>query len=188
MEEEKDIFSFDLSHDVYIYTILRDAKSLFQSEAVSRGIVIEEPKPMEIPFPHLKGSTPHLKKVFVNLLSNAVKYSFDGYSERKKPIKIICRPVYSSTGCFYCVEISNYGVGILPDEKEKVFEYGYRGRLARDRNRFGSGIGLPTVKKIVEKHGGKVDIDSYIDGPIYEGSKLHPYKTSVKVYLPLEKR
>ena len=124
-------------------------------------------------------------EVFTNLLNNAVKYSFDGTSNHKSQIKIVCKPVYGQNGNYYCIEISNHGVGIMPDELEKVFYYGYRGKMARDRNRFGSGLGLPAVKKIIEGHGGYIDIDSVLEGRAFDGSKLNPYKTTVKIFLPL---
>jgi len=179
MAEEKDIYRFDTKEKVNLHGIIRDAIELYRSEAFERGILLNDPVPRDIPFPTIKGSAPHLRKVFINLMNNAVKYSFDGYPGHFRFVDTICRP----SGKYYCVEISNLGIGIMPDEIEKVFEYGYRGKMARDRNRFGSGLGLPTVKRIVEKHDGKVEAESKIVGS-YDGSKRNPYKTTLRVFLP----
>jgi signal transduction histidine kinase len=185
MAEEKDIYDFDLSQSVNIYTVIREAIDLFRNEAFFRGILIDGPRSMDMAFPHISGSKPHLRKVFANLLNNAVKYSFDGTPEFKRHIEIICRPIFRQKGTYYCIEVSNHGVGVLPDELEKVFEFGYRGKMARDRNRFGSGLGLPAVKKIVERHNGDITLDSVLDGESFDGSKLNPYKTTIKIFLPL---
>jgi signal transduction histidine kinase len=187
MAEEKDIYNFDLSHDVPLYHVIREAVELYRQEAFSRKILINGPIPNLTPFPKIKGSRPHLRKVFVNLVNNSVKYSFDGSSEHKRIIEIKCEPIYKQNGDFYCVEISNQGVGVMPDELEKVFESGYRGKLARDRNRFGSGLGLATVKKIIEKHGGSVDLESEYLRPPTDGSRLSLFATILRVNLPLIK-
>lgn len=63
---------------------------------------------------------------------------------------------------------------------DKIFEYGYRGKLSADRHRTGSGMGLSEVKKIIKKHNGKVKIMS--------DPKGSAYKTVVKVFLPYEKK
>jgi signal transduction histidine kinase len=185
MVEEKYYYKLDLKQNVPIYNILINAVNLFKKEASIRGIKIKGPVPISMPFPYLKVSEPHLSKVFYNLLSNAIKYSFEGRASQERYVDITCKPVHMANKEYYCIEIANYGVGILPDEIEKVFEFGYRGKLSRDRNRFGSGLGLATVKRIVEQHGGSVAIESTPIDISYDGSRLNPYKTSVRVYLPL---
>jgi signal transduction histidine kinase len=185
MADEKDIYNISPNQNVFIYKSIREAIDLFRSEASFRGIIIDEPRTRGMPFPYIKGSIPHLRKAFVNLINNAVKYSFDGYPGWKRHIEIYCEPVYRLSRRYYCIHITNYGVGILPDEKEMVFEYGYRGKLAKDRNRFGSGLGLAAVKRIIEAHNGSVSLDSEIVERTHDGSNLNIFKTTINVYLPL---
>ena len=52
------------------------------------------------------------------------------------------------------------GIGIHPDEVEKVFEKFFQGRNALDQSVRGTGLGLTLVKHIVEAHGGRVFVES----------------------------
>ena len=54
----------------------------------------------------------------------------------------------------------HFGVGVKPEEIEKVFERFYRGGDELTRTVKGSGLGLTLVKQIVEAHHGTVDIES----------------------------
>ena len=84
-----------------------------------------------------------------NLISNAVQYSPDG-----------SRVGIGVTGDNGVVEISvtDQGVGIPDDEKDRVFERFFRVDAARSRNTGGSGLGLSIVKHVVQNHGGDVRV------------------------------
>lgn len=180
---EIDIYRYDFIKKP-IYPTIAEAVKLFQAEASTRGITIRDPISKNGPFPNLEISEEHIRRVFFNILHNAVKYSFDGNKNNHRYIEIIGN--YS--GEYYCIETSNFGLGILPEEKELIFQTGYRGKLARDRRRFGSGLGLASVKKIVEDHGGKVTVDSKKIELSEGSSKLtSPYKTSISICLPISR-
>lgn len=108
-----------------------------------------------------------LSRVFSNLIDNAVKYRSD--NNPLLEIKTITRD-----GGVY-VYISDNGIGIAEEELKNVFEGFYRADSSRSIK--GSGLGLGIVKQIVEKHGGKIWLNS--DG-IGKG-------TTAIVYLPLVK-
>ncbi len=166
-----------------ILPILMDTIKLFRNEAKSRGIIIKDPEFAESAPPHLKISVEHMKRVFYNIISNAVKYSYEGSPANHRWIEIKCRKIFD----YYCFDIVNYGVGILPEEiDDTIYQTGYRGKLAKDRNRYGSGLGLGVVKKIVEDHGGKVKITSDVQGDGSYGAN-NPFKTTVRICLPLLK-
>ena len=61
----------------------------------------------------------------------------------------------------FTIEFIDNGIGIEPDELEKVFQPFYRAQNAK--NISGSGLGLPLTKKIMEIHGGQLDIVSKIN-------------------------
>jgi signal transduction histidine kinase len=56
--------------------------------------------------------------------------------------------------------ITDTGIGITPEDRIHIFERFYKVDKARDRSLGGNGLGLSLVKKIVELHGGKIEIDS----------------------------
>lgn len=104
-------------------------------------------------------------RVFSNIIDNAVKY---GDSDAPK-LKI---NTFLSDGGVYAY-VSDNGIGIEENELRNVFEGFYR--VDNSRSIKGSGLGLGIVKQIVEKHGGKVWLQS--EG-IGKG-------TTAVVYLPL---
>lgn len=177
--EERDKYRQEFSN-VNIYRIISDTVKLFRKQAKRKKVIIKDPVEKNVLPPYIEALEPHIKQVFFNLIHNAVKYSYTSTEERERYIAVTC----SSYKNFYRVEIANYGIGIRPFEMSKIFEPGYRGVLSRDRQRTGLGLGLSTVKRVVEEqHHGKIKIESERMG---FGPKIDPYKTTVRVFLPFE--
>ena len=178
MLEDRDKFGYEF-RDVKIYPIICDTVNLFRKEAKKKEIIIKDPEEIDIPIHFIEMSEPHIRQVIFNIIHNAVKYSFTSTNRVERYITIICKSMKN----LYCIEITNYGVGIEMEEisERLIFQSGYRGRLARDRSRIGSGVGLKTVEKIIEDHNGFVEIKSEKMGV---GPKIDPYKTTVKVCIP----
>jgi hypothetical protein len=106
---------------------------------------------------------------FFNLFQNAIKYSFNRHY-----ISVIGRPEKSQSGTnCYRIDVSNFGTGITPEEIERrlVFRENYRGILSHDRNRTGTGLGLPVVERFVAIHGGTVEVRSM---PVADFGKNRP--------------
>ena len=87
----------------------------------------------------------------INLLSNASKYSDDN-----KRIDVTIRRLPNSVD----VVITDHGIGIDPEEINRIFEPFYRSREEAARRRKGTGIGLSITKHIMEAHGGMVLVQS----------------------------
>ena len=102
------------------------------------------------PLPAVTGDAVQLSRLFSNLLDNAIKYMGNGAERR---IRIGAR--IADGECRFFVQDS--GPGIAKEHHEHVF------RLCRrlpNGNSTGEGIGLTVVRKIVEKHGGRIWLDS----------------------------
>lgn len=90
------------------------------------------------------------EQVLINLLDNAAKFSPAG-----SPIEILVAPARGGTR----VSVRDHGVGIAPEEFERLFERGYQARRARE-NKTGLGLGLYLTKGFVEAHGGSIEVES----------------------------
>jgi signal transduction histidine kinase len=98
------------------------------------------------------GDRERILQVMDNLLANAYQYTQPGGT-----ITIRMRKVNS----FVQVDIQDTGIGIKPEEKERVFERFYRGDDPLIYATSGNGLGLSIVKKMVEMHGGRIWLESH---------------------------
>lgn len=165
-----------------IYEIINDAIDVFQSEANMKGIIINK---IQLNDPTLTGcieaSLPDLKHLFFNLIQNAIRYSYES-NTLQGYIKINIDKRNES----YIIEISNYGIGILEDEVEKIFLRGYRGKLSADRHRIGCGLGLAAAKEIVERHNGQIEVESKKIGDKDADPQRTPFITKFRISLPIK--
>jgi signal transduction histidine kinase len=158
--------------------IIFEARKIYNAEAQRRGIsiVIQLTKP-----PVLEMSRSYLQHAINNLLHNAVKYSYAGASDRQRFVQINGRPDADN----YILSFENYGVGILQTEIEQGLLFGekYQGKLTHGEFRTGSGMGLYFTKRVVERHHGKITVES---NPVGDGAggTSSPYLTKFIVSLP----
>ena len=89
-----------------------------------------------------------LKQVFLNLFINAQQAISDS---GELMIRTARQKEYA------VIQISDTGSGIAPDKLPHIFDAYYSSRPQ------GSGLGLPTAKKIVESHNGTIEVDSEQD-------------------------
>jgi signal transduction histidine kinase len=90
-------------------------------------------------------------RVFTNLLNNAIKYS---KSTELPEIEI----GYAPDEIFHKFYVKDNGVGIAHTDKNKIFQI--FGRLNNKKDARGSGLGLIITKRIIEKHGGEIWVES----------------------------
>ena len=93
----------------------------------------------------------HITNVFYNLLDNANKYS-----PKKPEIKVTTEN--STKGII--IKTEDNGIGISKANQKKIFDKLYRVPTGDVHDFKGYGLGLSYVKKIIEKHGGKISVES----------------------------
>jgi signal transduction histidine kinase/CheY-like chemotaxis protein len=98
-----------------------------------------------------QGDELKLKQVVLNLLSNAVKFTPDGGS-----VTISARRVGDEAH----VSVADTGIGIAPEEQERIFEAFQRGGRAARTSAEGTGLGLTLSRRIVALHGGRLWMQS----------------------------
>lgn len=104
-------------------------------------------------FPPVHADYERIRMVLSNLISNAIKYSPDGGAIR------IGGRAEEHTAIMY---VADQGIGIPPEEHQRIFQRFYRidNRLRRETQ--GTGLGLYLTKSIVEAHGGRIWVESQV--------------------------
>ena len=92
-----------------------------------------------------------ISEMVTNLLFNAIKYT-----PENKTVHIEAK----NLGDNIQLNISDTGIGIPADELSSVFEEFFRASNARTFEKDGTGLGLSIVKQIIERHGGKISVQS----------------------------
>ena len=131
--------------DNSIFTMMPQAKSA--------GLIIAIDNDDEY---FVDGDAGQLTQVFINLLGNAVKFS-----PRDSTISISLKSQRDERGINYAlVSIADRGIGIPPEDVEHLFTRFFRAKNAVSEHFQGTGLGLSIVAKVIEQHGGKIDLES----------------------------
>ncbi len=101
--------------------------------------------------PNIEADELKVKEIIYNLLSNAVKFTPEGGEIGMRANK---------AGSEIEIVVWDTGVGIAPENMEKIFEGFFRVDTPYSRVTEGTGLGLPLSKKLVELHGGKLSVES----------------------------
>ena len=104
--------------------------------------------------PEIVGDQIQITHLFENLISNAVKFKKDD-----------CQPVIHVSSerdeDYWRISVSDNGTGIRPRYQERIFGMFKR---AHKRSKYpGTGIGLALCQKIVERHGGRIWVESEVN-------------------------
>lgn len=103
-------------------------------------------------------STAYLERILYNLLSNAIKYTPVGG-------QIFVRGAIKEgddNNIYVWLEVRDTGIGISPTELDNIFRKYYQTKRGYNTNHQGWGIGLATVKKLVDIHKGRITVNSEI--------------------------
>jgi light-regulated signal transduction histidine kinase (bacteriophytochrome) len=131
--------------DVDCNAVVRQALDSLQAMIRESGAVVDCD-----PLPTVKGDPTQLEQVFQNLLANAMKFR----DQRPPVVHVGVR----ETGADWEISVKDNGIGISPAQVGRLFVMFQR---LHDRSKYpGTGIGLATCKKIVERHGGKIWVQS----------------------------
>ena len=95
-----------------------------------------------------------LKIAIKNILKNAIQFSH-------RNSQVIVKS-YKKNG-FFNISVQDFGIGIEKNEQIKIFEKFYRTDKSRNKNSGGTGLGMSILKKIVDIHGGIINIESKED-------------------------
>ena len=128
-------------------SVLDDVASTFRAMAQSKGLAFR----LEVAsMPQILGDSGRLIQVFSNLVSNAIKYTPRG--------EVGMRAGVTDAGVE--VTVHDTGIGLSREEHAQLFTRFFRGRNSVVIEAGGTGLGLVIAKAIVERHEGKLDVES----------------------------
>jgi two-component system phosphate regulon sensor histidine kinase PhoR len=100
-------------------------------------------------FPKINVDSYRFEQVMINLINNSLKYTEKGGIEVN---------AFSNDNKII-IEVADTGIGISPEDRERIFERFYISDKSLSRKSGGSGIGLSIVKHIVMLHNGRITVD-----------------------------
>jgi heavy metal sensor kinase len=127
--------------------LLKNAAELFQPAAEEKQIelcanLVDDPL-------IIYGDKTRIQRTVANLLDNAIKYT-----PPEGKITLTASP----HGKLIKIKISDTGVGIAPEETDRIFERFYRSEKSRSTQ--GNGLGLSLARTIIQAHGGNITVQS----------------------------
>jgi signal transduction histidine kinase len=141
------VYPSDLARQpVDINAILRELTTLLQAEWQAKSVVLAAR--LDPTLPATKGDEQMLRRAFMNLIVNACQAM-----PRGGPVTISTEP---ETEALLKVTIADTGVGIPPEDVERIFKMYYTTKQE------GTGIGLALVRRVVDLHHGSIEIHSTI--------------------------
>jgi len=133
--------------------IVRQVVDGLETLARDRGVMLHVEAVSELTVP---GDRDEMVRVFENLVENALKYGAVG-----KRVDITLKRAVSSEGEPEAqVDVRDYGPGIAPEHLPRLTERFYRVDVRESRAQGGTGLGLALVKHILNRHRGRLSIDS----------------------------
>ena len=133
---------------VSVAEIIKLASDITSSTFEQHGLELE--CDVENDLPEITGDKYRLEQVLINLFSNAIKFTENGY--------IRCRAWMINSEIL--ISVKDTGEGINRDDQERVFEkFRQISIVPKDKPR-GTGLGLPICKEIVNRHGGRIWVES----------------------------
>jgi signal transduction histidine kinase len=141
---ELELSEFDLP------TALDNALMLVRERAGRRNLALHTS--IDDRLGEIQGDERKIRQVVLNLLSNAIKFTPEGGR-----IDVAAVPKDSVVE----VSVSDTGIGIAPEDQDKVFEE-FRQVGTAEKKAEGTGLGLTLCRKFIELHGGKIWVKSQV--------------------------
>jgi signal transduction histidine kinase len=137
---------------VDVHELVTDIGDVLENDLKSKGIDLV----VDTALPVVQCERARLRQVFQNLIDNAIKYMGEADKPLLKQIHVGCTIRLTETE-FY---VRDTGIGIDPEDLSKVFFVFRRGKNTAACNVPGKGVGLASVKSIIETYNGTIWVES----------------------------
>ena len=132
--------------------LLQHLVKQFQAQALEKNLTLICQSNIDL---MIKGNSEQILRLFTNLVENAIHYTPSG---GKITVSV------NSISQWIDVSIQDTGIGIAPEQIEKIFDRFWRADTSRSQWTGGSGLGLAIAQSIAESHGGKIKVTSQLEG------------------------
>ena len=141
--------------DYDLSSVLNDVLNMTRPRAQKKGLEYNFVVADDIPSV-LNGDEIRIRQVTLNIINNAIKYTKAGSVN----VTITSRPILMGNYIELVVSVSDTGMGIRDEDKDKLFKSFQRLDEKKNRNIEGTGLGLHITHSLLTMMGGKIDIES----------------------------
>lgn len=161
---------FDLKLEpINLHTVCEDAMNNTIGLQMDSGLSIMRDYPEQ--WPTVKADPMRLQQAIINLIGNAFKYTKEGY---------VCLRVTFDEEWVY-IAVADSGMGIAEENLENIFKEFHQIDQNVARKRIGTGLGLPIAKHLIDRHDGKIEVESELGKgstftirlPLFSGESAH---------------
>jgi signal transduction histidine kinase len=134
-----------------IEVVIEEVCTSYEQQGAEKRLGLKVEIPPDLP--RVRGDHSHLIQVLNNLVVNAYNYTPTG------AIIVGARPLDG----FVEVSVSDTGIGIPPEDQQRIFTHFFRGQHHLVLSHKGTGLGLSIARSIVEAHGGEISVESEVN-------------------------
>ncbi len=134
---------------IYLRELAEEVNGLFQANARRKGIDLTLDYDPSLPRLVMEDKK-IVRQILMNLLSNAVKFTNEG----------LVQISFANEGPWYRFSVSDTGIGLSPEALDTIFKPFQQVDNSNTREFGGTGLGLAIIKRLVEQHGGTIDVES----------------------------
>ena len=162
---------------VNIHALFEHSMLMVKEKCMNHGIALDAKISDELSHTAYEADERKLKQILFNLLSNAAKFTPDGGSIRLNVRRVAGSDLRGSglnqraaphsqtvPGDYIEISVSDTGIGIRPEDQEKVFGEFVQVETSESLKEKGTGLGLALSRRLVELHGGHIRVDSGGEG------------------------
>lgn len=132
--------------------IIVNTVELLKQQAAGKDLTFQLDIPDRVPL--IEADRTEMEQLITNLISNAIKYNV-------KNGKVLVNIVPDTN--YLIMKVADTGIGIEEESLPSIFDEFYRIQGAKTRYTTGTGLGLSIVKRIVESHFGRIEVESKVD-------------------------
>lgn len=136
--------------------LITDIVRRYESRTAAAGLTLTC-APIAAELPAVRGDHDHIVRMLSEIVENAINYTLSGGH-----ITVETVTVSRDERVWLTIAVRDTGPGLMDEERERIFERFFRGRLAESGHVLGWGLGLSIAQEIARAHGGQITVDSVL--------------------------